>query len=111
MERHVLGQRELEHEAAALAILRDVADARVEDPVRARVREISACDRKAAALDLSQARERLDQLRLAVAVDAGYADDLSGTYLERHPTNGLELPLVQDVEVSDVKERLRRFRG
>ena len=75
------------------------------------LREISACDAKTAALDLAQARERLDQLRLAVAVDAGDADDLSGTYLERHPANGLELPLVQDVEVIDLEQGLRRCRG
>src|SRR5437773_10491271 len=75
VELGVLGDRELEDEATALPILRDVPEARVQHAARGRPLDLPAGDRDAAALTLAEARERLDQLTLAVAVDARDADD------------------------------------
>ena len=57
MQREVLGERELEHEAAPLAVLGDVADARVEALARGLARSsvlaataiVPRCDRAQAA--------------------------------------------------------------
>src|SRR5581483_10563268 len=85
VERDVLRDRELEHEAAALPVLGDVADAEVEHPAGGdMMRDVAAGDRDRAGGRAQEARERVDQLRLAVAVDSGDADDLARTYRERH---------------------------
>ena len=73
VERDVLGERELEHEPAPLAILGNVADSRVEHPPR-RSRGGYRCARRPRidpACDRPQAGDRVDQLGLAVPVDAG----------------------------------------
>ena len=84
MQRDVLRDRELEHEAAPLPVLRDVPDACVEGFPRVRRGEIVPGDRDTAALDLAQPGERVDQLGLPVSVDAGDADDLAGAHAEGH---------------------------
>ena len=58
-----------------------------------------------------QARDRLDELRLAVPVDAGDADDLAGRDLERDPADSLEAALVVHAQVLDGEERLTRLGG
>ena len=110
VQRDVLGDRELEHEPAPLAVLRDVPDARVEHLARARVAQLTAGDLIAPALGLHQAGDRVDQLRLAVAVDAGDADDLAGSDLERDAAHLLDAALVADVEILDGEQHVSRLR-
>ena len=78
VQRDVLGEREVEHEAAALAVLRDVAEPGLE-VISARSRCVTSSPPTTTrpASGRAQAGERLDQLGLAVAVDAGDADDLA----------------------------------
>src|SRR5207247_9680313 len=76
VEAAVLRDRELEDEAAALAVLRDVPEARVEHLARAGVRDVAAGDRDPPPARLAQPRERVDQLALPVAVDARDTDHL-----------------------------------
>ena len=67
----VLGDREVEDEAAAVAVLGDVRDAR-RRPCRGRSRRCGRGPRRRsiARVDAPQAGDRLDELALAVAVDA-----------------------------------------
>ena len=106
MELHVLGDRELEHEPAPLSVLRDVPEARVEHR-RALGRSTSpAGDDDAPTLPLAQARERLDQLALAVAVDACDADDLARAHRERDALDGREPAVIPHVEVVDLEQHV-----
>ena len=82
MEDEILGEGELEHEPAPLAILRDVPQARFEMVVSVRVREIVTFDHDTPRARAAQPRQGIDQLRLAVAVHAGDADDLPGPDME-----------------------------
>ena len=84
----VLGEREVEDEAAPVAVLGDVADAGAQRALDAAARDLGPVDRDRAALGLAQAGDRLDQLGLAVAVDAGHADDLAGAHLQREAVDG-----------------------
>src|SRR5262249_13085625 len=111
VEGDVLGDRELEYEAAPLAILGDVADAGVEQLARAAVGVDLAADGDLPGGCAEEAGERVDQLRLPVAVDAGDADDLAGANLERDAPHLLEAALVEDVEVFDLEQWLGRLRG
>src|SRR5262249_27596803 len=70
VERDVLGERELEHEPTPLSILRDVAEPFLEADVCARGSELLPTDGDAPGRWLPKTGERVDQLRLAVAVDA-----------------------------------------
>ena len=112
VQRDVLGDRELEHEAAALAVLGDVADARRRAVARA-LAPVTSC-----AVDLDRARavgaqagDRVDQLGLAVAVDACDADDLAGPDLEGDAAHLLDAAVVVDARGrSTCEQRLRRLR-
>ena len=112
VQHEVLGERELEHEPAAVPVLGDVADAVLEELVRARRasgrgrrRAIAPCSTAA------QAGDRVDQLGLPVAVDAGDRDDLAGAHLERDAAHRLEAAVVDDVQVLDLEQRLARRRA
>ena len=106
VQRDVLGDRELEHEAAPLPVLRNVAEARVVVAERVDVREVVAFEAHGARRDRPQAAERVDQLGLAVAVDAGDADDLAGPHLERDVAHLLDPAVVERVQALDLEERL-----
>ena len=54
----------------------------------------------------AQARDRLDQLVLPVAVDPGQRHDLAAAHGERHVPHRLELAVVEHVEVLDLQHRL-----
>ena len=57
--------------------------------------------------DAPQAGDRVDQLGLAVAVDAGDPDDLARAHLEaRRRLHRLEPAVVEDVQVLDLEQRL-----
>ena len=97
MQREVLGEREVEHEAAALPVLRDVADAEVDDVSRARARHVAAGNADVAGDGVPEAAQRLDELRLAVPVHPGERDDLARVRLERDAADGLEPAVVEHV--------------
>ena len=103
--------RELEHEAAALPVLGDVPEPGVEHLARR-----SACSTSLPATAIvpgsrvPQAGDRVDQLGLAVAVDAGDADDLAGAHLERDAAHLLDAAVVEHVQVLDLEQRLARVR-
>ena len=59
-----------------------------------------------AALGLRQPGERVDQLALAVSVDACEADDLSRAHLERDPAHRRQPALVEDVQILHLEQRL-----
>ena len=99
MQRDVLGDRELEHEAPALAVLGNVADSGIQHLPGARLVQLLVADPNRTALDLRQPRDRVDQLGLAVAVDARDTDDLARVHLERHAAHLLDPAVVADVEV------------
>ena len=85
-QNRVLGQIEFEQQAAPVAVLGNVRDARARG-ARAR-RAARRCRSPSSATvagdraPVHQPGERLDQLGLAVAFDAGDADDLAGAHLE-----------------------------
>ena len=71
-------------------------------------RQSAAGDAKVAARDRAQPGQRLDELGLAVAVDARDADDLAGAHVERDAAHRLELAVVEHVQVLDLEQRLAR---
>ena len=110
MQRDVLGDRELEHEAAPLPVLGDVAEAGVEHP-RTLVPLTSRPATLTAPLCAPQARDRVDQLGLAVAVDARDADDLAGAHVERDALHLLDPAVVDHVQVLDRSSGSPGFAG
>ena len=103
MQGEVLGQRELEHEAAALAVLGNVTESLVEMLRRTGVRDVEPADAHAATGRLDQPTKRVDQLRLPVAVDAGDSDDLAAADLHADAAHRLDTAVVHDVQVVDVE--------
>src|SRR3990170_6953472 len=109
-EDEVLGQGEVEHETVALAILRDVPEPGVQRSARARVRHVLPGDDDAAPRRMADAGNRVDELRLAVAVDPGDADDLAAAHLERDAPDGLEPAVVEDAQALHLEQDLPRAR-
>ena len=89
VQREVLGQGERQHEAAQMAVLRNVTDAGVERLFRLRVREVMSVDHDPARFHVAQAGDCVDQLALAVRVDACEPEDLACTHVEAHAAHGL----------------------
>jgi hypothetical protein len=67
-------------------------------------------DRDRPAGHATEAGERVDELRLPVAVDAGEPDDLARSNFERDPTHGLECAIVENGEVLDDEQSVARLR-
>src|SRR5579884_1229399 len=111
VQRDVLRDRELEHEPAPLPVLRDMAEPGVQHAPRILTGAVAAADHDPAARDLLQPRDRVDQLGLSVAVDAGDADDLSRPHLERGAAHLLDAALVDDVQILDREQDVARLRG
>ena len=59
----------------------------------------------------TQARQRLDQLGLPVAVDACEADDLAAASFERDSSHHLEATIVRCVQIAHGEHRVGRRRG
>ena len=72
------------------------------------VRDVLAVDAHGTRVDRPQPGERVDQLRLAVPVDAGHADDLAGPHLERDAADLLDTAVVVDAKALDLEQRRRR---
>ena len=111
VEREVLGQREVEHEPAPVAVLGDVARAR-RRANRGRSSPVTSSPPIATRPPTTGRRPAIASIssRLAVAVDAGDADDLARAHLEGDAAHGLEAALVAHLQVLDVEQRLARLR-
>ena len=105
MQAQVLGQRELEHEPTPLAVFGDVPDASLDALARAAVADVATADGDRPRLGPAQPRDRLDQLGLAVPVDAGDAHDLAGADVERDASHGLEVTVVPDPQIAHLEHR------
>ena len=71
--------------------------------------DLAASDDHTARLRRAQSGDRLDELLLAVAVDAGERDDLAASHRQRHAVDGLQVAVVADVEVLDGEQRIARL--
>ena len=99
VQHEVVGDTERTDEAVAVAVLGDVADAQVEDLSRAGTGDVDAVDVHRARIGVTHTRERLDQLSLAVALDAGDAVDLTGADREIDAVHRDQAALVGHDEV------------
>ena len=106
MQRDVLGEREVEDQPSPLAVFRDVPQARVEALASGLVGDVLPTGDDAPGLRLAEARQRFDELRLAVPVDARDADDLAGPHLEGDAADALEAAVFEDAKILDSQERL-----
>ena len=111
MQRDVLGNREVEDESAALAILRDVAETVVEVFAGTSARDVDACQLDRPGRRSSEASDGVHEFGLAVSVDAGDADDLSACTVERHAPHLLDASVVTDSQVLDPEQRLTDSTG
>ena len=102
VEDEVLGDRERADEPVLPAVLGDVGDARAQPRPRRRAGEVAAVQRDRAGRRGPQAHQRLAQLGLPVALDAGDAEDLARPDLEGQPVHGQPL-LARDGQVGDVE--------
>ena len=109
MKRDVLGERELEHETSPVPVLGDVAEPLVEMFPCRRPRQLAAVDDDPARGRMAEPGERVDELRLAVPVDARDPDDLAGANLERDPAHHLETAVVDHVYVLGLENRSTRL--
>ena len=75
-----------------------------------RVTSIPAMSTRAAS-SLRKPGDRVDQLGLSVAVDAGDADDLAAAHLERNASHLRDTAVVADVQILDVEQRLPVLAG
>src|SRR6185437_16583484 len=80
-------------------------------PARSAARVGLAGDLDRAALEAAQAGEGVDQLGLAVAVDARDPDDLPRPHVERDAPHLLQAAVVENVQVLDCEQRLPGCRG
>ena len=82
LEHQVVFQGIIQHQAVLVPILRDMADAAEIPLVDAHLGQVLAVQGNGAGGHLFQTGQAVNQLRLAVAVDTGDADDLPLPYLE-----------------------------
>ena len=79
----VLPQRRLEEEGVAVPVLGDVADAGLADLAGAPVGDVGVAEEDQPGRGLAHPHDHLDELGLAVSLDAGDAEDLAGMDRER----------------------------
>ena len=103
-EHAVLPERRREQQAVMLAVLGDVPDSVLSPESCARVRDVDAGERDAAARRLTEADERLDELALPVAFDSRDADHLAAVDGERHVIEH-RAHVLDDGEPCDVEHR------
>ena len=84
VEHQVLGDRERQHQAAALPILWDMGDLAFVDLSRRVLGHIGPADAHRPGDRLTQPGDRLDELGLTVSLHPGDPHDLAGSDLERH---------------------------
>ena len=94
-----------------MAVLGDVRDACRGGRLDALAGDVATVDDDTARGRRTQARDRLDQLLLAVAVDPGDRHDLAAADGQRHPVDGHQVAVVADLELLDREDRLLGLRG
>ena len=104
VEDEVLPHPERADVAVVGAVLGDVADAVVEALARTVLADVAALEEDLAGVGLDQSQQRLDQLGLAVALDAGDPEDLAGAGLEGDVLDDLVAARVDDGDVADVED-------
>ena len=112
VQRDVLGQREVEDQPAARAGPRGCARCPASSVISLGV-AWSNCFPPTAIVPgrgVAEAGDRVDQLGLAVVVDAGDPDDLAGAHLERDAAHLLDPAVVEHVQVLDLEQRLAGLR-
>ena len=105
----VLGQREVEHEAAPVAILRDVADAGLEAVRGAWPGEMS-WPRRRMVPAVGRRRPVIASTSSLWPFPSTPAmpDDLAGAHVERGAAHGLEPAVSWTTQVADLEQRLAR---
>ena len=91
LEYQVVLQRVVQHQAMLVPVLRNMAHTQKRTLPDGSLCNILSAELHGAAHHRLQAGNAVHQLRLAVAVDAGNADDLAGANLEGHVPNGVVL--------------------
>src|SRR5436309_3490917 len=72
---------------------------------------VAALDQDPSLAGRAEAADRLDQLVLAVSLDAGDADDLARPHLEADPLDGQLAAVVGDYQVLDLEPHVARPGG
>src|SRR6185503_18288375 len=87
----VLGQTELEQQAAAMTVFGNVRDADLPSPPRIDRAQVASteCDGSGDLRFWKQSGQRLDEFRLTVALDTGDADNLARSDVEGDPVDAL----------------------
>src|SRR5687768_459945 len=93
-ENRIFVEAEFEEQTAAMAVFRNVRNTQLAPSARIRASERGTVERHLAAdtCRLDEAGNRLDQLALSVAFDAGNADDLARTHIECHAVHNAARP-------------------
>ena len=111
VEHEVLGDRELTDETVFLAVFGHETHARVENTARRLADQLGAVEGDRAENARLQAHDRLGELGLAVALNAGDAEDLAALHRERHVVDE-DLPhVVGHGELGDHEGVIARRRG
>ena len=89
LQHEVVLERIVQHEAVLMTILRDVAHAEDGTLADLHIRDILTAQRDRALFHRFEAGQAVDELRLAVSVDAGDTDDLALAHVERDLLEGV----------------------
>ena len=106
----VVLERETEYQSEPLAVARHERHAGPLEVARPRSGHLAAAKLDGAAHRLAQSGQGLDQLVLAVAGDAGDAEDLARPDVEADPLDGLVSAIVRDMQIGDDESRIGRVR-
>ena len=91
LQHHVFLQRVVQHKAVLVAVFGDMAHAVLRALADGGVGDVRAAQRDAAAAGLFKAGQAVDELGLAVALDARQADDLARAHREADAAHGVFL--------------------
>ncbi len=105
VEDEIVGNGELGDEPGAHAVLGDVGDARLVDLARIAA-ELLAADPDRPGIHVAHPGDRLDELALAVALDAGDGEDLARVDGEAEVIDRRVAALVADGQVRDLEHGL-----
>ena len=110
VENVVFGHGHRADEPVAAAVLGDVRDADVGHPARAGLLDVLAGDGGFARVDRSQPGNRLDELGLAIALDAGDDHDLARPDIEVDSLDHHLVAIVADLQVANAQDDLAWLR-
>ncbi len=102
-EDEVVADRIVQDQGAVVAVLGDVGQPGLVAAIDRVLGDLAAADLDAAAVGPAQPDNRLDQLALPVALDAGDAEDLAGAHRQRHAAHRRRAARAGDVEVAHLE--------